>query len=260
MSQAAEKALMVLEHVASAREPVNATAVTDQLGLDKSTASRLLALLTDLGWLVRDEHSRLFSVGPTMVRLGANAAATTPLRPILLPLLTRLRDATQETVSFHRLIGDRRVCVAGVESEQVIRRALPIGDAFALHVGPTGKAILAFVDGELRGEVLRAAGEETARAVQPYLDHVLETGIVSTDGDHAPEVAGLSVPVFDRDSIFGALTVAGPVHRWTPDRRVQAAASVLAAARSLSASLGADVSRYDLWEQALDGAVEGVSA
>ncbi|MFC0534203.1 IclR family transcriptional regulator [Phytohabitans kaempferiae] len=260
VSQAAEKALMVLEHVTSAREPVSAMAVAGELGLDKSTGSRLLAMLTERGWLVRDDRTRLYSVGPTMVRLGASAAAaSTSLRVILLPLLTRLRDHTEETVSFHRLIGDRRVCVAGVESERVIRRALPIGEAFALHIGPTGKAILAFVDPAQREQVLQAAGTE-ADQVRAYLDAAVRTGVVSTDGDHAPEVAGLSVPVFDQTGVFGALTVAGPVHRWVPALRAQAAPVVLAAARSLSESLGASSGRYLGWEKTLQAVPQGAPA
>jgi len=105
MSQAAEKALSVLEHVAANAEPLSVMSVAESLNLDKSTCSRLLALLTEQGWLVRDGRTRTYSVGPTLVRLGASAAMNHHLQLILLPLLTALRDETGETVSFHRRIG-----------------------------------------------------------------------------------------------------------------------------------------------------------
>ncbi|MEU6644003.1 IclR family transcriptional regulator [Saccharomonospora sp. NPDC046836] len=249
MSQAAEKVLVVLEHVAARREAVSAMSVASRLGLDKSTCSRLLALLVQHGWLVRDDRTRLFGIGPTLAKLGATAVVSNGLQSILLPLLTKLRDETGETVSFHRRIGDSRVCVAGLESQEVIRRVLPIGESFRLPIGPSGKAILAFVDPAHRDALLGELDAATAALLRRELDSVVRTGFISTDGDHIAGVGAISVPVFDVDGVFGSLTVAGPMQRWHPDRREAALPELLSAGQALSDTLGAARARYHQWRR-----------
>jgi IclR family acetate operon transcriptional repressor len=247
MSQAAEKALLVLRHVAAQPEPVTAMSVAGSLDLDKSTCSRMLALLVNEQWLVRDDHTRLFSAGPTLVGLSAKAAVSNQLQSILLPVLSMLRAQTGETVSFHRRVGDHRVCVAGLESQQQIRRVLPIGDSFPLPLGPSGKAILAFIVASQREELMAAVDDDTARQVRFHLTMVHETGAVSADGDHIIGVGAVSVPVFDSDGVFGSLTIAGPSPRWHADRRRLIRPYLLQAAESISRALGALDEPYRDW-------------
>ncbi|AEW99833.1 regulatory protein IclR (plasmid) [Streptantibioticus cattleyicolor NRRL 8057 = DSM 46488] len=238
----------MLEHVAGGREPMTAMAIAAGLGLDKSTCSRSLAVLVERGWLVRDERTRLFGPGPVLVGLAATAAVSGQLQAILLPTLARLRDATDETVSFHRRVGDRRVCVAGLESRQVIRRVLPIGDSFPLPVGPSGKVILAFVDSAQRETLLAALDPAERSEIRSWINAAIRTGVVSTDGDHIAGVGAASVPVFGREGVFGSLTVAGPLPRWNAVRRTEATGLLLAAARSLSETLGgARLADYERW-------------
>jgi IclR family transcriptional regulator, acetate operon repressor len=251
VSQAAEKMLAVLEHAAASHEPLSAMAIAAATGQEKSTCSRSLALLMQRGWLVRDERTRLFGPGPMLVGLAATAAVSGRLQAILHPSLAALRDRTGETVSFHRRVGDRRVCVAGLESEQVIRRVLPIGDSFELHVGPSGKAILAFVDAVHQDEVLADVDAAEAAEVREWLSLAVRTGMVSTDNDHISGVGAVSVPVFAREGVFGSLTVAGPLPRWNRDRREAGAPDLLTAASSLSRVLGGGrQALYQRWADA----------
>lgn len=251
MSQAAERALAVLQHVAGSPEPLSATDVTVDLGIDKSTSSRVLALLVEQGWLIRDPWTRLFSVGPTLAGLSAKAAISDQLRSLLLPLLSGLREETGETVSFHQRVGDRRVCVAGLEGPQVIRRALPVGDVFPLHHGPSGKSMLAFADPEQRARAFADADPGRLAGIRGEVELVARDGFLSVDGDPGPDVGAISAPVFDRGGVFGSITIAGPVQRWDEAARARCPRSLLAAARSLSTALGAGPGRYDGWISAL---------
>ncbi|WP_037345211.1 IclR family transcriptional regulator [Sciscionella sediminilitoris] len=252
MSQAADKVLVVLDHVAASGEPVSAMSVAGQLGLDKSTCSRLLALLVQRGWLVRDHRSRLFSIGPILARLGATAVLNNRFQSILLPLLTKLRDQTGETIGFNRRTGDHRVTVAGLESQEVIRRILPIGESFFLPYGPSGKAIMAFVDGPQRDALLATLDPPEADILAAQLISVARIGYFSSDVDHVPGASAVSVPVFDANGIFGSLTIAGPGQRWTAARRERATPALLAAGQALSQSMGYCENRYQQWRRAFD--------
>ncbi|WP_435159499.1 IclR family transcriptional regulator [Amycolatopsis sacchari] len=247
MSQAAARVLEVLRHVASEAEPVSVMTVAAALQMDKSTCSRLLALLVDQQWLVRNEQSRLFSAGPVLLGVAARAAMSNQLQALLLPALTSLRDTTGETVSFHRRVGDHRVCVAGLESRHQIRRVLPIGDSFLLPIGPSGKAILAFIDQRQRDALIHSMHPEHAEQVRTHLTMVRDTGAVTADADHIVDVGAVSAPVFGTDGVFGALTIAGPLPRWSEKRRRQVLPDLLREAASISEALGAPRGRFDKW-------------
>ena len=52
------------------------------------------------------------------------------MRRIALPVMERLRDVTGENTTLHELRDGKRVCVEKVESKQVLRDTMLIGDQF----------------------------------------------------------------------------------------------------------------------------------
>src|SRR3954463_2061196 len=163
MSRTAARTLDLMEHVARAPAPAGLIELADASGLDKSTAARLLAFLAERELVTRDSGTRRYAAGPALLGLGAAALRRSDLRVGARPYLERLRDATGETVTLHVRVADDFVCVDGVESPFPIRRAMPLGETLPLHLGSTGKAILAFLPSEEIGrqlEVAAAAGAD----------------------------------------------------------------------------------------------------
>ena len=71
------------------------------------------------------------------------------------PALERLRDATGESVQLYVRRGDRRLCVASLESPHGLRTIVPVGASLPLDVGSAGKVLR----GELVGGRRRVGGE-----------------------------------------------------------------------------------------------------
>jgi DNA-binding IclR family transcriptional regulator len=119
---------------------------------------------------------------------------------------------------------------------------LTVGEPVALWSGPTGKVIFAFLsEGEC--EALRRRARAAGIAAEPldtHLREAREAGWLSTVGDRTAGVAALSAPVFDQHGVVGSLTVAGPAERWTSERMAGFAPTLLAAAGTLSAEVGAE--------------------
>jgi DNA-binding IclR family transcriptional regulator len=236
MSRTASRALDLLEHVARLPEPAGLIEIAAAAELDKSTAARLLGLLTDRGLVARDPDSRRYAVGPALLALGAAALQRSDLRSGARPYLERLRGATSETVTLHVRVSDSRVCIDGVESPLPIRRAVPLGETIPLTVGASSKAILAFLPGpELKRHLQSAAAGTDVRELCAQLVEVRRLGYSARVNDRVQGVSAMSAPIFDGDRPHAALTVAGPAERWTLERMHEHGAVLTAMAAEMSA-------------------------
>jgi DNA-binding IclR family transcriptional regulator len=147
------------------------------------------------------------------------------------PYLERLRAETGETVTLHVRVADAFVCIDGVEGTFPIRRAVPLGESIPLHVGSTGKAILAFLppaEIERQLEAAAAAGADVP-TLRSELAAVRMQRFRAAVGDRVSGVGAIAAPLFDGTSPYGAVSISGPADRWDV-RRMRAAAPLLTAA------------------------------
>jgi DNA-binding IclR family transcriptional regulator len=238
--QTADRAFAVVEQVARAGRPCGLTDIASASGLDKSTASRMLAFLDARGLLERDATSKRYTVGPALMSLAAVVIGSAGLPGAAQPHLDRLRDDSGETASLHLRSGHERVCVAGAASRAVLQRVLTVGEPVPLWSGPTSKMILACLEPGDRADMLavaQAAGVGVATLARE-LDRARRRGFVVAVGDRTPGVGAVSVPVIGPGGVVGALTVAGPAERWTRKRMGAFAPHLVATAARLSAELG----------------------
>ena len=197
-----DKAVSVLDAVEAG--PRSLAGLVDATGLSRATAHRLAVALEVHNLLARDAAGR-FVLGPRLTGLD--------LPTLGRPALEALRDATGESTQLYVRRGDRRLCVASLESPHGLRTIVPVGASLPLDVGSAGKVLRR--DPEAKAQGWAESVEERERGV-----------------------ASVSAPVLDRDGeIAAAVSVSGPIERTTrsPGRRY--AAAVLAAAAAVGAAL-----------------------
>jgi len=161
-------------------------------GLSRATAHRLAVALEVHGMVARTDDGR-FALGPRLTGLSLPVAAR--------PALERLRDDTGESVQLYVRRGDRRLCVASLESPHGLRTIVAVGASLPLSVGSAGK-------------VLRGDPESLRR------------GWAQSVEEREPGVASVSAPVADgAGGVLAAVSVSGPIGRTTrsPGRRYAAA-------------------------------------
>ena len=207
-----DKAMAVIAAVE--REPKALAALVHDTGLARPTVHRLAVALTcdpRFTWDGRDDEGR-FVLGPRAVALGRAATAAFPLRDVALPALRGLRDKTQESVQLYVRDGDRRVCVASLQSPHGLRTIVDEGAALPLRAGSGGAVLL----------------ERPA---------VLERGWAESVGEREAGVASVSAPVLDRGRVVAAVSVSGPIERLTRTPGKRYARAVTAAARTIERAL-----------------------
>lgn len=184
--------------------PLPLAGLVEATGLSRATAHRLAVALEAHGMVRRSGDGR-FALGPRLAGLG--------LADLALPVIERLRDQTGESVQLYVRRGDRRLCVASLESTHGLRTIVAVGASLPLDVGSAGKV--------LRGEP-EAARRGWAQSVE----------------EREPGVASVSAPVRDGDGrVVAAVSVSGPIGRTTrsPGRRY--ARAVVGAAGALGRAM-----------------------
>jgi len=246
-TQAVDRAAQLLVQVARRREPVTFAELTAASGLAKSTTSRLLTALERNGLVRRDLTGR-FSPGEVFVSYAWRGGAEADLVSLAQPVLARLGEQTGETVNLGvARDGGLVEQIAQVDSRYLIGGTNWVGMAVPLHCAALGKVLLAFGTAELpRGRLEQRTDRTiTSRAaLAAEVAAVRERGYAVTIEELEPGLVAVAAPVFgDGGSdvsgpAVGALSVSGPASRLTSAQLTAAAASCMAAARSLSALLG----------------------
>ena len=112
-------------------------------GLDKTTVLRLLEVLMRDGFVVRDTHSKHYSLGAELLVLGAAALARFDPRPLVRPALLRLTGQFEDSVILSIPSGIESLCVDVEEGRYPIRaNYLSIGSRRPLGLCVTGGLLL----------------------------------------------------------------------------------------------------------------------
>jgi IclR family transcriptional regulator, KDG regulon repressor len=250
-----EKAVDVLFCFDLQRPQLRLVEISQRLSLHKSTAHRLLSLLKKKGLVVADPTTQLYSLGPALVELAWIVLRQQDLRSLCRSYLEQLRQKTQETVSLNIRMGNKRVCIEELPSDQEVKYSQAMGLTAPLHVGAPGKALLAFLPPEEHQRVLatltlEALTPETITdldALRVELDKTRARGYAVSIGERSPWAAAVAAPIRDRSGQpIAAVSVLGPSHRLTVKVLKELGKQVFEVAQEISAALGysaVDVSR-----------------
>ena len=244
--QSVQRAISVLRAFALADE-WSTSSLGRELGLHKSVVHRLLVTLARGGLLRQDERTGRFRLAPTMVSLGRRAEHSYDVLSIARPVLQRLVEESQETVSLGVLQDDHGVCLANVDSPQSMRFTISPGDSFPLNAGCVGKVILAFqppsfLDALLAAGPLPRFTDTTLIAparLREELARIRAQGYGFSDAEITPGARSVGAPVYNADGeVHYSLVISAPSLRLTDERVPQFVEMVCRGAASLSRELG----------------------
>jgi len=240
------KVRSVLETLADAGK-AGPSEVAVRIGINKSTAFRLLNSLERIGLLDRDGAGS-YTLGLWLMELGSLVETRLDLRKIAEPELELLRRDTGLTVFLIVRHAHQATCIDRIAGSDVDVMRLRLGGTLPLHCGAGGRVLLASLSGtELDSYFRHAPFDRLTPHTLSSKDELLadieltrERGYALSMEDVTIGVAALGVPVFDSSKkVVAAISVSGLRHEFEDERLGVLVARTCASAARVSTALGA---------------------
>lgn len=229
------------------RSQLRVSEASRSIGVARSTAHRLLAMLQHHGFVRQDPASRSYIAGPALVDVGLSVVRDMDIRSQAREHLGALAVATGETIHLVVLQGSQVLFVDCVESTKHLRVGNRTGSLLPAHCTSAGKALLGgltqarfrelYPSSRLRGLTSRSV---TSRAsLESELEQVRARGYATNFGEAEDEIGSVGVAIRDRlGRDRAALSVAAPLARLTereiPDFVRAATATATAVGKDLA--------------------------
>jgi DNA-binding IclR family transcriptional regulator len=234
------RALALLEELRDSEQGLGVNELARRIGVNASTASRLLATLESFGIVQRDAQGP-FRLGLALVTLADRVLSRLDLRALARPVLVDLMERTGETATLS-LPGDREaITVDSAPSRSSVVSMARLGRPSIAHATAVGKVMLAFGGGPLpRERDLVALTDRTLTdraALAQEVETVRGRGYATVFGERDFDVNAVAAPVFDRTGGLAAiLGLQGPANRLEDPVRLLGA--LLDGAAALTRALG----------------------
>lgn len=253
-TQALDRALRILLAFPREEPERKVSDVSRELGLHKSTASRLFRALTDAGFLQRNEETGMYRLGVTVFDLGARFLAGLDMHAIARPLLRELADREGESVNLGIRDGLDAISIDVVQGTRNVQLVSRLGRRIPLWCSAAGKALLLdHGDDEIRallaGAPWTALTSRTITDIDTFIDRfgeVRERGWAGNDEESEEGLRVVAAPVRDRmGTITASISVSGPIFRLDDARMAELADAAVRTADELSRRIGHGVG--EIW-------------
>ncbi|MES4903401.1 MULTISPECIES: IclR family transcriptional regulator [unclassified Streptomyces] len=243
--QSVDRAVTILELLGRQVE-AGATEIAAELGVHKSTASRLAAALELRGFIEQSAERGKYRLGLGMIRLAGTAAVRLDLFEQARPVCEQLAAQLADSVHLAVLDGDASLTIDQVLGPSPVTTHNWLGRYLPLHATASGKILLAHL---LEEEVVRRLAGPLPRytprtitdvaVLRAQLDQVRTDGCAYSVVELDAALSAVGAPVFTSSGrVEGALCVSGPSSRLTEQRLREIAPVVRAAAEKISTRLG----------------------
>lgn len=243
-NQSAERTFLILECVGAAENPIPLAVIARQTGLNRATTYRLLAVLTRLGWIHKDEADGTYTLGYKVFALGRRQSQLETITHHAQPFIRRLAWDLGETVHLAALEGPQVVYCDKVEPPEGHPVSTAIGMRLDAHAIGVGKAVLAWIEPNEVRQLYRQhpPHAHTARTITNVdallreLATIRNQGYATDEGEMIPGLTSVAAPIMNSlGRAVVALSVSGPASRMDAARVVRLAGRVTATASELSA-------------------------
>lgn len=245
--QSLDRACGILAELASV-QGLTLTELAGRLDQSPATVYRVLTTFEGHGLVELDPIQQTWHVGAGAFRIGSAFLRRTNIVERARPFMQVLVDATGETANLGIRQGGKVLFLSQVETNRSIRAFFPPGTMSPLHASGIGKALLSAMEDDAIRRLVREAGLEgftpktltgTARLLED-IALARARGYALDDEERTVGMRCVAAAVTNAGGqAVAGLSVSGPVSRISEAAVRDFAAHVTAAARGLSAALGA---------------------
>lgn len=241
--------LAILESFSIQRPALGVTEIAEIVGLHKSTASRMLNGLAELGYVQRERDGGRYRLGLSVLELSAPLLADLDIRDAGLEHLEQLTELTGETSALAVWGGTGAIVVDQVASPHQVRHTQPIGTRYNKWSSSSVRVMLAHQPlktvHELinDGRIIAPESGLSCEQIEHELAEIQQTGVAMNKGHTTPEEFGVAAVVRDlRGAATGCVILSAPSSRVEfNDSANMFQEAVLQTAKDISLRLGAAI-------------------
>ena len=245
--QSVERAIQVLKSFDLDKPEWGVNELSREMGLHKSTVSRLMHTLEQGGLLSRDPDTDRYRLGVSLLGLAAQVVSFMDIRQIARPLLRQLAEDCQETVNLAVLDAGQIVDLEQfVPPARQVKTIGWVGRRMPPHCTAAGKVLLAYLNPHQLETILPTPLEKftpttlnTLEELGHELEHVRRQGYAIVNEELEKGLNAVAAPIFDHAGrVHSSISVAGPSYRVPPSQFENLAAHVSRTAAEISTLLG----------------------
>lgn len=243
------------------RHEYGVSEISRLLNLNKSTTHNILNTLAHYNFLIQNETTRRYRLGPALAELGSLVRSQIDMRATARPFMRRLMEQTGASILLGILDGASITIVDKDEPLTNVRVAASIGMRISFCAGSFGKAFLAFLPDERVDQLLKNPGLITftpSSITNPdrYKDSLKQVRVqgyaIDDSQEYLLDVGAISAPVFapapistaggdgrNGREVAAVITLVNFSSRLSADKIAEFTPYVVEAARDISERLGA---------------------
>lgn len=245
--QSVDRAVDVLEMLARSADGIGVSEVAAELGVHKSTASRLLSALEGRELVEQDGGRGKYRLGFGVLRLASSVLGRLDLVGQARDLLQDIALTVGETVNIAVLRSHWAVNVDQARGPAAVVAQNWTGQLTPLHATSSGKVLLAHETAARRRQLLDAGGltrytahtHTTAETVLAELDRIVQTGYAVALEEYEDGLNAVAAPIRDHTrAVVASVSVSGPAFRLDQARIDEIVPELDHAARRISERMG----------------------
>ena len=245
--EAVSRAVLLLEALRRTPGPLSMATLATRTGLSPASVAAALATLQRRRLIdqpaAQPDH---YVLGLGWLRLADVKRRQLEIREVALPVMRRMRDAVNETVSLGVRIGSSRANIEYAECHHEVRRIVQPGFHVALHVGAGGRALMSGLDdAEIEAYLATIPSSQIEKSkLLAGIKATRKDGFAVVEGEVTSDTSAVAAPIRNHvGDVVATVTFSMPEDRFSPQRRARCTREVVKGASEISRALGFDPGR-----------------
>jgi DNA-binding IclR family transcriptional regulator len=207
-SSVLKKIVAIVKHLAKEPYSFTATEISRDLGVNRSTAHRILSDLMEEGIVIQNYTTKKFSLGPMAYHIGVSYTENKDYLIQIKYIVEEVAQQTGQSVGFTIMENGSIINIYEVESFQPIKIGYRQGEFYPINCGAYGKCIMAFYE-----------PYEDLEKIVYSTKLVRKTQNTITDPEKLLEeyqqIRRQGYAVSDEENLLGAIGIGAPVRNFT---------------------------------------------
>ena len=240
---ALEKGLDILELLSASDQPLTARAIAEQLGRSKSEIFRMVYVLVDRGYLLRDPVTDQLGLSNRLFELGIRTPRSRKLTEVAVPVIEQFSTRIGHSAHLVVVSGGETIVIAAATGAADTSFNLRLGYRRPALDAASGRAIIAFQTPEVQARMISdshriSPSPAGGPVLEAQLQSIRQAGFVVVDSLVFVGITDVCAPILSRNSTALASIVVPCLRRIGSDSGTEGVVrELMAACRLISEEL-----------------------